>query len=187
MTRSEDTLAVSGEIDIREYWDAAVPYRRFAEQVEQLQDLWAGVYRLAKIPDWAIEQARRHQAKKLLVINEDWCWDAANTVPIVAKLSDVAGGPEIRVISRDDYPDLMSRYLTNGTRSIPVVIALDERLNELGWWGPRPRTSQEWAIEHKTKLPKDEFYIQLKRQYAKDKGESTLREVLELFDASGET
>ena len=32
----------------------------------------------------------------------------------------------------------MNQYLTNGTRSIPLAIALDANFVELGHWGPRP-------------------------------------------------
>ena len=58
-------------------------------------------------------------ARKLLVIAEDWCGDASNTVPVVAKLADAVPGLELRVILRDANPEVMDRYLTNGSRSIP--------------------------------------------------------------------
>ena len=76
--------------------------------------------------------------RSLLVIAEDWCGDASNTVPIIAKLADATEGLELRIIRRDEHPSVMDRYLTNGSRSIPVVIALDEDFRELGHWGPRP-------------------------------------------------
>lgn len=32
---------------------------------------------------------------------------------------------ELRVLRRDEHPEIMDEYLTNGSRSIPVVIVLD--------------------------------------------------------------
>jgi hypothetical protein len=72
----------------------------------------------------------------------------------------------------------MDRYLTNGSRSIPIVIALDEDFTELGHWGPRPAELQSWVLANRLTLPKTELYPLVRRWYARDHGESTLREVL---------
>jgi hypothetical protein len=77
----------------------------------------------------------------------------------------------------------MDRYLTNGARSIPIVIALDREFRELGAWGPRPRELQAWVTANKDTMPKDERYKAVRRWYARDKGESTIREVMEAMGA----
>lgn len=118
---------------------------------------------------------------RLLVIAEDWCGDASNTVPVLARLGDLAGCLEMRMIPRDENPVLMDRYLTNGSRSIPIVIALDADFGELGHWGPRPAEIQAWVMEHKATAPSDERYKYVRRWYAKDQGKSTLRAVLALL------
>ena len=118
-------------------------------------------------------------AKRLLVIAEDWCGDASNTVPIVAKWADAVPGVELRIILRDQHPEVMDRYLTNGSRSIPIVIALDEDFREVGHWGPRPRLLQSWVMANRGTIPKTELYPQVRTWYARDRGETTLREVLE--------
>ena len=104
----------------------------------------------------------RAAARKLLVIAEDWCGDASNTVPVVAKLADAVPGLELRVILRDANPEVMDRYLTNGSRSIPVVIALDENYQELGHWGPRPTELQAWVMANRATMPKTELYPQVR-------------------------
>ena len=58
---------------------------------------------------------------------------------------------------------------------------LDADFNELGHWGPRPSELQQWVMENKDSIPKEERYPLVRRWYAEDKGESTLREVLELL------
>jgi hypothetical protein len=59
---------------------------------------------------------------------------------------------------------------------------LDERFQELGHWGPRPAELQAWVLEHRPRVPKAELYPQIRRWYARDRGESTLREVLAILD-----
>ena len=120
--------------------------------------------------------------RKLLVIAEDWCGDASSTIPVLARLVDAVPGLELRIVLRDEHPELMDRYLTNGSRSIPIVIALDEQFNELGHWGPRPRELQAWVMANRLTVPKAELYPQVRQWYARDRGETTLREVL---DAAG--
>jgi hypothetical protein len=73
----------------------------------------------------------------------------------------------------------MDQYLTNGSRSIPIVIALDENFQEVGHWGPRPTELQAWVMANKGTMPKSELYPQVRKWYARDRGETTLREVLE--------
>ena len=170
------------DLDLRAVWDGAIPYSRFVEEAEKNVNLWEGVYRTSKIPDWAKEGAcERGQNLRLLVLAEDWCGDASNTVPILARLGDEAKCLEMRVIKRDENPEVMDRYLTNGTRSIPIVIAVDPDFHERGHWGPRPRELQQWVMDNKDSMPKTELYPKVRRWYAKDRGETTLREVLELF------
>ena len=98
--------------------------------------------------------------------------------------------PDGRVVwsSRDEHPDLMNRYLTDGSRSIPIVIALDPEFQEIGHWGPRPRELQQWVMEELRRgRPKSEIYPEIRKWYARDRGETTLREVLEAAGRDIET
>jgi hypothetical protein len=146
------------------------------------RELWTDVYRLARIPGWALADARASGGSRLLVIAEDWCGDGSSTVPYLAKLGDEAGCLELRVLRRDEHPEVMDRYLTGTARAIPIVIALDEAFHELGHWGPRPAELQRWLLEARRTTPKDELYPQTRRWYARDKGQSTMREVLRLLE-----
>jgi hypothetical protein len=168
-------------LDFPALWNLALPYDTFVAGSElKHRGLWHGLHRLARIPAWALAAVPADAGLKLLVLAEDWCGDASNTIPILAKLGDLAPGIELRVLRRDEYPEVMDQYLTNGARSIPVVIVLDRDFQELGHWGPRPRVLQEWVMEQRKKgTPKDQLYPEVRRWYARDAGETTLREVLE--------
>ena len=158
-------------------WRKALSYHDFLEASGSHRGLWEGLYRLARIPDWALA-ADGERRRNLLVLVEDWCGDASNTVPILARWADESANGELRILRRDENPEVMDRYLTNGARSIPIVIVLNEKLEELGHWGPRPTELQKWVMENRGILPKTELYPQVRRWYARDKGETTLREVL---------
>jgi hypothetical protein len=167
-------------LDFRTLWDQAQPFEAFVGSCRAEHcGLWLGVYRLALVPDWARAAVPEGARRKLLVIAEDWCGDASNTVPIIARFAESVSGFELRVIQRDAYPELMDQYLTNGARSIPMVIALDENFQEIGHWGPRPSKLQTWVMANRGTMPKSELYPQVRKWYARDRGESTLREVLE--------
>src|SRR5678816_4016655 len=163
------------DLDFRALWDMALDYPSFVATSGTHKAMWEGVYRLARMPDWALDAVRPH----LLVIAEDWCGDAINTIPILARLSDLSGHFDLKILHRDEHPALMDAYLTDGSRSIPVVIVLDESFEEVGHWGPRPAVLQDWVIANRA-MPKDQRYPQVRRWYARDKGETTLREVLDL-------
>lgn len=169
-------------LDFKTIWDGAVGYQQFATEAEQNQKLLDGVYKNMKIPHWAIERLNDYaETLRLLVIAEAWCGDAANIVPVLAKLGEAAENLEVRMIRRDEHLDVMDRYLTNGARSIPIAILLDADFNEIGHWGPRPKELQQWVMDNKDTIPKEKRYPQVRRWYAKDKGESTLSEVLALI------
>lgn len=175
-------MAAGTRLDFPRLWDAATPYARFTQEAQDLKGLWEGVYKKARPPEWALEAARASgNGAHLLVISEDWCWDAANTVPSLARLADEAGTLQLRIMSRDEHPEVMDRYLTDGTRSIPIIIVLSADFEELGHWGPRPSELQAWARANKGTMEKKEFYSEMRRWHVKDGGESTLREVLAIL------
>jgi hypothetical protein len=175
-------MAAPRALDFRAIWQDATPYDCFVAEAQDLKRLWEGIYRRFRVPPWAQERARQMGGVRLLCITEDWCWDAANVVPPIAKLCDETGTMELRVVKRDEHPDIMDQYLTNGTRSIPIVVALDSEFQELGQWGPRPRELQTWVLDHKDDLPKKEFYATMRRWHVEDAGMSTLREVMEIVE-----
>lgn len=171
-------------------WSRALTYQQFVKESTQHCGLWTGVYRLAQVPDWAVEQAQQLGRRfRLVALSEDWCGDATNTVPVLARWAEQAANVELRILRRDEHPEVMDRYLTNGTaRSIPVVIVLTEDMEEVGWWGPRPTELQAWVTgERAIGRDKKDLYPDVRRWYAKDKGATTLREVLAVMERARHT
>lgn len=165
-------------LDFAALWGQGLTFDEFVAASEKQRGLWEGLHRIAVVPNWAIAAMPPGAKRKLLVIAEDWCGDASSTIPVVARLVEAVPGLELRIVRRDEHPELMDQYLTNGSRSIPIVIALDETFHELGHWGPRPGVLQSWVMANRLTIPKAELYPQVRTWYARDRGESTLREVL---------
>lgn len=167
--------------EFRALWDQALTFEEFLLASGEHRGLWEGIRRLARIPDWARSPVADGEQRHLLVLVEDWCGDASNTVPILARWAEEVPGLDLRVLRRDEHPEVMDRYLTNGSRSIPIVIALDGEFEELGRWGPRPVDLQAWVVANKAAIPAGELYPQVRRWYAMDRGVTTLREVMQVL------
>lgn len=180
MTDATTTTRTPATLDFAGLWRQALTFEDFVRTATENCQLWEGVYATTKIPAWAVERAEAEGPMRFLVLAEDWCGDAANTVPVVAKLALATPTVELRILKRDEHAEVMDRYLTNGARSIPIVIALGADFRELGHWGPRPVELQAWVMANKATIPKSELYPQIRRWYARDRGETTLREVLDM-------
>ncbi|HEV7991720.1 MAG TPA: thioredoxin family protein [Gemmatimonadaceae bacterium] len=181
MTATSQELPTSASL--RERYLAAPDFVTMLGSVGKNADLWAAVWRRAEVGD---EYVRRVTALggawHLLVLSEDWCGDAVNTVPVVAKLAEVAPNLDLRVLSRDENLDIMDAHLTGQSRSIPCVIALDGDFREHGWWGPRPTVLQRWVLGEGQALESKERYRETRMWYARDRGLTTLDEVVSILE-----
>jgi hypothetical protein len=159
---------------------AAPDFGAYLETVEKNRELWHGLYERARPAEELVEAARALTGPVyLLALSEDWCGDAVNTLPTVARWVEQVPALELRVLGRDDNLDIMDAHLTNGrSRSIPIVIVFDEDFNEVGWWGPRPRALQEWVLGPGQELDKDERYLEVRKWYVRDRGKTLLAEIL---------
>jgi hypothetical protein len=166
----------------KERFESAPTFEQYLEGVDRNKELWHAVYDRAEIPADLIAAARlAGTGQRLLALSEDWCGDAVNTLPVIARLGREAGW-DLRVLSRDANLDLMDAHLTGGrSRSIPVVIAYDAEFREVGWWGPRPGEIQAWILAEGLAMPSPERYKVVRRWYAKDRGRTTLTELLEVL------
>lgn len=138
-----------------------------------------------KLTDSIIEKARNVKRKMIwLIITEGWCGDAAQNIPTIEKIAAESENIETRYILRDENPELMDAYLTNGGRSIPKLIALDaETLEELGNWGPRPQAAMDLFNEMKSQgLEKPLMMEKIQRWYLADKEKSLQAEFEILLD-----
>lgn len=170
---------------VRERFLEGQTLESYIDSAQKNQDFWRGVYRTARVaPDLLPRVAAVKGRWNLLVLSEDWCGDAVNSVPVVARLAESIADCEYRIVSRDANPDLMNARLTAGTRSIPVVMVLDETYQEKGWWGPRPAELQRWFVSEGVLMEKPDRSRHMREWYARDRGRSAQSEVLAIIEAA---
>lgn len=165
------------------YYDGET-FSNFLARPTVNHELWIALAQRVVIPiEYSARVEALHGHWHLLVLSEDWCGDAVNIVPIVAKLADSVSNMDMRILARDQNLDIMDAHLTNGkSRSIPIVILLNDKFQECGWWGPRPRALQQWVVDNGMQLPKDVRYKEIRTFYARDRGLTTIREIVEMLE-----
>ncbi len=119
-----------------------------------------------------------------LIIAEGWCGDAAQIVPVLAKMAEQSDKIDLKIVLRDDHDALMSRFLTNGGKAIPKLLLIDAQTRSLiNHWGPRPQEAYQLVENYKKEHGKIDDIIKtdLQKWYLKDKGISIQNEVIELL------
>lgn len=120
----------------------------------------------------------------LLVISEGWCGDAAQILPVINKIAEAGKKLDFSIILRDDNPQLMDQYLTNGARSIPKLILIEKDTHIVrGSWGPRPHGAAKLILDYKAQhgVIDNEAKTALQKWYLEDKGLSTVDEIVLLL------
>ena len=119
-----------------------------------------------------------------LVITESWCGDAAHVMPVINKVAELNDKIDYKIVMRDENDALMDAFLTNGGRAIPKLIMIDDSTNEVvNTFGPRPSVATKLVNDYKALHGKltPEFKEDLQRWYNKDKGQSTVSDLLNLL------
>lgn len=128
-----------------------------------------------------LKQARS-EGQKWWLITEAWCGDSAQNLPVIAAVA-AAAGIELRIVLRDENPRVIEQYLTNGTKSIPVLVVFDARSEQLFRWGPRPAAAQElmanWKAEPNGR-DFEAFELEMHQWYTKNKGRDVQDELSQL-------
>lgn len=119
-----------------------------------------------------------------LVISEPWCGDAAQTLPILNNIVQLSENINLKIVLRDDNPELMDQFLTNGSQSIPIVIILDEDMNVIQTFGPRSKAATKLVTDYKTEhgVIDDAFKEMLQVWYNNDKGVSIVNDIMETIE-----
>lgn len=119
-----------------------------------------------------------------LVLTESWCGDAAHVIPVMNKITELSEHISLRLVYRDKNKVLMDQFLTNGSKSIPKLIMIDDVSGDvLDTYGPRPSNATQLALDYKNRhgVLTAEFKEELQHWYNADKGENTIENLLELL------
>jgi hypothetical protein len=120
--------------------------------------------------------------QKWVLITEPWCGDASQSVPAIASFAKASSNIELKLILRDENLEIMDMFLTNGGRSIPVLIRIQPETNEvISHWGPRPKSAQEIFVQLKKEgKTKEELVLEIQKWYNENKSIELITELIEL-------
>ncbi|MEY4111096.1 MAG: hypothetical protein RLZZ46_1451 [Bacteroidota bacterium] len=136
------------------------------------------------LPELQLKMQNLQHDYEWMVITEGWCGDASQSVPVMAAIAACSERVKLSILLRDEYPEVMDQYLTGTSRSIPILVMKDLNSGaDLCRWGPRPKELSELVSEWKQSLDHDSFVEKIHAWYAKDKGFSQQREILELLSS----
>ncbi len=140
----------------------------------------------AQIPEENINDFKNISEKQIwLVISEPWCGDAAQTLPFLNKIAQHCENIDLKIVLRDENPELMDQFLTNGSQSIPMVIMVDAiTMNVIQTFGPRSKAATKLVTDYKTEHGKidNAFKETLQVWYNNDKGISIVNDILETIE-----
>lgn len=125
-----------------------------------------------------------NEPQEWIIISEPWCGDAAHIVPFIVKLASYNSLINLKIQLRDSENSEIDSYLTNGTKSIPLLIARKNGA-DIFRWGPRPKSCQEMIEEQKKINPSfDQLKESIQKWYNSDKGIETQTEICQLINLS---
>lgn len=119
-----------------------------------------------------------------LVITESWCGDAAHVMPVINKVADLNDNIDFKVVLRDENPELMDAFLTNGGRAIPKLIMIDNASGDvIDTFGPRPSEATGYVNRFKAEngALTPEFKEDLQHWYNKNKGQNIIEDLTEML------
>lgn len=197
-------------INYREKIDAGITYENYRTMIDELMDNGKttgtnhsdeylhytnlNVTRMSRHDKKTVLNAdlidKLHSVNKSytwLVLTEAWCGDAAQNIPIIAKMAEENDNIDLKLILRDEHLDLMDAHLTDGGRSIPKMVIIDNDTMEVaGEWGPRPAPVQKMMLDYKyntdpNKPPYSELSKEVQHWYIRDKSQTIQGEFVELL------
>jgi hypothetical protein len=126
---------------------AAMTYEEYVRSIAVNRDQFQRYYDMASLSDEDVAFFRRaglipSGPAKILVIAEPWCPDVFRGVPVFLRIAE-ASGLELRLVARDQNPDIMDEFLLDGrARAIPVAIFYTADMRYLTHWTERPVSAQ---------------------------------------------
>ena len=185
-------------LDYQEYFEQAITYNEYQKNFQDEIALGDKSPFAQYLPQNWQRQSRLDRKLKLseelkasiaaiqspvnwLVITEHWCGDASQINPIIQKAAEESKGKiNLRFAYRDQDEELINAHLTDGrSKSIPILIQLDENFKVINTYGPRPQEAQKLV---KSILAEGGAYsIPLHTWYAKDKQKSVQEDLILLI------
>lgn len=120
-----------------------------------------------------------------VVLTEAWSGESAQNIPILSKIAGESSKISLKILLRDEEPEIMQLYFPDAMRSIPQLICIKEDdFSDVGTWGPRPQPVQEIVEDYKNRSDKtqEEYSQGIQNWYTSDKGKTLQKEMTQLIN-----
>jgi hypothetical protein len=178
--------------DLETLYESGEDFDTYVEWMIEEDDIWKRNRAEATIPADVEFAARRIPGQwRLLIVSEELCLDAQNTVPYIAALADSMPRLELRVVDSNKGREVTeSRRTPDDRGATPTVVILDKNGADAGCWIERPAALTTFYMQNKLALGdadaagRERLKADYKDWYERDAGATTLREVVALIDAA---
>lgn len=126
----------------------------YMARLDKHKDNFMKIYENYTVPaDEDFFSTLREKNLRVVVLAEVWCGHCMLDIPILLHLAEAANMP-VRFLPRDENLELMDQHLTNGkSRTIPIMLFIDEDGNQVGKWGPIAPEVKEFTQQYTAALP----------------------------------
>lgn len=145
---------------------------------------WDKVFKLTDEQKAVLENLKTEY--NFTVITESWCGDAPPSVAVMNSIAQACAKIDLRVILRDDHPEIMDAVAVNGIHSIPKLIIQEKETGKIVTiWGSRPAILQQMFEDFKAEHGNitAEFREEIQQWYNKDKGKTIAAELIDILSA----
>ncbi|MBD3406251.1 MAG: hypothetical protein GF411_09095 [Candidatus Lokiarchaeota archaeon] len=151
--------------EITEY-NEAITYEKFLDTARENIELMKARFNDLLLNEQEQETLRTIQNRiNILVIGTDRCNDTAGNLPVLARMVSISPKVELRILDSDKYARFHQNFRVNGKRKTPVVLFLNEDLEELCRWAERPNTVYK-LINEKNNPSLEDRKVALKKLYS---------------------
>jgi len=168
------------------HFEKALEYEKYVKLLAENLTLHKLHYKNFELADNEIQKLENLSCTNILVISEPWCGDSFALLPIVKKITEANPAWNLKLILRDENVELIDKFLTNGSRAIPIFLFLDDKNELLFKWGARPLAAQNIFEQYRSQISsgeieKSKVILKIRQFYSKDKGKEASKEILNLI------
>jgi hypothetical protein len=171
---------------LRELYEGGVAWREFLDGATARRELWVRNAEAASVPADLLERVRAVPGTwRILAVAIDACSDSVNTLPYVAKLTELVPSLDLRIIDSTVGREIMETHRTPDDRAAtPTLLLLDAEWVEAGCFIERPARLQSWYAERQGTMPTRELTDMKMEWYAADAGRATLDDIAAILEGA---
>lgn len=145
---------------LNRWFEKGLTPEQYIDQHEHHEENFKNILNKFSVPeDDSFFTLLKEKNLRAIILAEVWCGHCMLNIPIFLNLAEKVNMP-VRFLNRDENLELMDQYVTNGNRTIPIFIFIDEDGNEVAKWGPMANTTREFVAPLRENMPPkdDEHY-----------------------------